>query len=72
MARVALIKPETVTDPVIAEIFAWVTDMEGAVPNHFFVEMNFPEYLKAKLGSTKVLWQCGELTVEEIQHVGIL
>jgi uncharacterized peroxidase-related enzyme len=46
--------------------------MEGAVPNHFYVELNFPEYLKAKLGSTKVLWQMGELTLPEIQHVGIL
>jgi len=72
MARVALIKPDNVDDPIIQEIFAWVTQMEGAVPNHFLVEMNFPEYFKAKLGSTKVLWQMGELTLPEIQHVGIL
>ena len=72
MARVKIVKPDAVTDPVIEEIFSWVTDMEGAVPNHFYVEMNFPEYLKAKLGSTKVLWQFGELTLPEIQHVGIL
>ena len=72
MARVALIKPDSVDDPVIQEIFSWVTQMEGAVPNHFYVEMNFPEYFKAKLGSTKVLWQLGELTLAEIQHVGIL
>ena len=72
MARVNIVKPDTVADPVIQEIFSWVTDMEGAVPNHFYVEMNFPEYLKAKLGSTKVLWQLGELTLPEIQHVGIL
>jgi uncharacterized peroxidase-related enzyme len=72
MARVQIIKPEVVDDPVINDIFSWVTDMEGAVPNHFYVELNFPEYLKAKLGSTKVLWQMGELTMVEIQHVGIL
>jgi uncharacterized peroxidase-related enzyme len=72
MTRVALIKPETVTDPVIQEIFSWVTAMEGAVPNHFYVEMHFPEYLKAKLGSTRILWQMGELSLAEIQHVGIL
>jgi len=71
MARVPLIRPETVDDPVIAEIFSWVTAMEGAVPNHFYVEMNFPEFLKAKLGATKVLWQAGELSMPEIQHVGI-
>ena len=71
MARVKLAKPEQVDDPEIRGIFDWVTQMEGAVPNHFYVEMNFPEYLKAKLGSTKVLWQMGELSMEEIQHVGI-
>lgn len=45
--------------------------MEGAVPNHFYVEMNFPEFFKAKLGATKVLWQAGELQMDEIQYVGI-
>ncbi|MCU7944849.1 MAG: carboxymuconolactone decarboxylase family protein [Candidatus Thiodiazotropha sp. (ex Cardiolucina cf. quadrata)] len=72
MARVKIVKPDRVDDPIIQEVFSWVTDMEGAVPNHFYVEMNFPEYLKAKLGSTKVLWQLGELTLPEIQHIGIL
>lgn len=72
MARVKIPKPDQIDDPVIQEIFAWITGVEGAVPNHFFVELNFPEYLKAKLGSTKVLWELGELTVAEIQHVGIL
>jgi uncharacterized peroxidase-related enzyme len=33
--------------------------------------MNFPEFFKAKLGATNVLWQMGELSVKEIQHVGI-
>ena len=72
MARVALPKPEHVTDPAVAEIFAWVTEMEGSVPNHFYVALNFPEFFTAKLGATKVLWQMGELSMEEIQHVGIL
>jgi hypothetical protein len=27
--------------------------------------------VKAKLGATKVLWEAGELSMEEIQHVGI-
>ena len=71
MARVAIKRPETIDDPIIQEIFSWVTDMEGAVPNHFYIEMNFPELLKAKLGTTKVLWQLGELSMPEIQHVGI-
>ena len=72
MARVALPKPEQITDPAVEGIFAWVTEMEGGVPNHFYVELNFPEFFTAKLGATKVLWEMGELTMEEIQHVGIL
>lgn len=72
MTRVKLVKPETVSDPVIQQIFDWVIKMEGSVPNHFYVEMNFPELLKAKLGTTRVLWEMGELSLEEVQHVGIL
>ena len=45
--------------------------MEGKVPNHFAVELNFPELMKSKLGFTKILWETGELSMEEIQHVGI-
>jgi len=72
MARVALPKPEHITDPAVEGIFDWVTEVEGSVPNHFYVELNFPEFFTAKLGATQVLWQMGELTMEEIQHVGIL
>ena len=72
MARVALPKPEHITDPAVEGIFAWVTEVEGSVPNHFYVELNFPEFFTAKLGATKVLWEMGELTMEEIQHIGIL
>ena len=72
MARVAIPRTENTTDPAIDEIFAWVTEMEGSVPNHFFVELNFPEFFVAKLGATKVLWQMGELSMDEIQRVGIL
>ena len=72
MTRVALPKTEQITDPAIESIFAWVTEKEGSVPNHFYVELNFPEFFTAKLGATKVLWEMGELTMEEVQHVGIL
>ncbi|MFK7975075.1 MAG: carboxymuconolactone decarboxylase family protein, partial [Halioglobus sp.] len=72
MARVKIVKPDNVDDPAVAGIFEWVTQMEGSVPNHFFVEMNFPEFFPAKLGATKILWEAGELEMEEIQHVGIL
>lgn len=72
VARVTLAKPETVDDPAVAGIFEWVTHMEGRVPNHFYVELNFPAFFTAKLGATKVLWEEGELSMEEIQHIGIL
>lgn len=72
MARVRIAKPEKVDDPAVQGIFDWVTEMEGSVPNHFYVELNFPEFFTAKLGATKVLWEAGELKIEEIQHVGIL
>jgi uncharacterized peroxidase-related enzyme len=65
-------KPQHITDPAVKGIFAWVTEMEGNVPNHFYVELNFPEFFTAKLGATKVLWETGELSMEEIQHVGIV
>ncbi len=72
MARVKIAKPETVEDEVVQEIFDWVTEAEGAVPNHFYVEMNFPEFFKAKLGATRVLWDAGELDMNEIQHIGVV
>ena len=55
MTRVALPRPEEIADPAIEGIFAWVTEKEGSVPNHFYVELNFPEFFTAKLGATKVL-----------------
>ena len=69
MARVTLVDTGATNDPVIGEIFQWVTEMEGDVPNHFKVEMNFPEFFKAKLAATQVLWKMGEISIEEIQHV---
>jgi uncharacterized peroxidase-related enzyme len=71
MTRVPLVEPERVDDPAVEELFDWVTEMEGSVPNHFYLEMNFPAYMKAKLQSTAVLWEEGELSMPEIQHVGI-
>jgi uncharacterized peroxidase-related enzyme len=72
VARVEIVNPAKISDPSIDAIFDWVAKMEGSVPNHFLIELNFPEYFVAKLGSTKVLWEFGELTIEEIQHIGIL
>ncbi|MEQ8803527.1 MAG: carboxymuconolactone decarboxylase family protein, partial [Haliea sp.] len=41
-------------------------------PNHFLLELNFPEFMKPKLGATKVLRESVELSQETIQNVGIL
>ena len=71
MTRVPLIEPSSDLSPEMMGIFAWVTEMEGSVPNHFKVELNFPEFFVAKLGATKVLWEMGELTMPEIQQIGI-
>lgn len=71
MARVPIVEPDEVDDPAVEEIFEWVTEMEGSVPNHFYLEMNFPAYMKHNLKSTAVLWEEGELSMPEIQHVGI-
>ena len=46
--------------------------MEGSVPNYFCAELNFPEFFTAKLGATKVLWEMGWVTMQGIQHIGIL
>ena len=72
MALLQLHEQRSVSDPEILGIFDWVTEMEGQVPNHFLLELNFPEFMKAKLGATRVLWESGELSQETIQHVGIL
>lgn len=72
MALLKLHEQSSISDPEILGIFEWVTEMEGKVPNHFLLELNFPEFMKAKLGATKVLWESGELSQETIQHVGIL
>ena len=42
--------------------------MEGNVPNHVYVELNFPEFFTSKLGATSVLWEMGELSMEETGH----
>jgi len=71
LTRIPLIEPSSDLSPEMAGIFAWVTEMEGNVPNHFKVELNFPEFFVAKLGATTVLWEMGELTMPEVQLIGI-
>lgn len=68
MARVGLARPTHITDPAIEGIFAWVKKMEGNVPNHFNVELNFPEFFTSKPGATSVLWELGEFSMEETGH----
>jgi hypothetical protein len=60
MARVRIAKPTHIGDPIIREIFDWVTQMEGRVPNHFYVEMIFRVFQGQVGYATEVLWQMGE------------
>jgi uncharacterized peroxidase-related enzyme len=70
MARIPYV-PEESDDPQVTELLEWVTEVEGQVPNHFRLELHFPEHFKAWLTWVRVLWDEGELTFEEVQHVGI-
>lgn len=71
MTRVPILRTGLPEDPMVEAIFKWVIAMEGKVPNHFLVELNFPEFMKAKLSATKLLWEAGELSLPEVLHVGI-
>jgi hypothetical protein len=42
MARVPIVDSDGTADPAVEEIFEWVTETEGSVPNHFYLELNFP------------------------------
>jgi uncharacterized peroxidase-related enzyme len=70
MARIPYV-PEQSDDPRVQELLDWVTEIEGHVPNHFRLELHFPEHFKAWLTWVRVLWDGGELSFEEVQHVGI-
>ncbi|MGH2985893.1 MAG: peroxidase-related enzyme [Solirubrobacterales bacterium] len=58
-------------DPEIRELLSWVEQVEGAVPNHFLLELHFPPHFKAWLKWVRTLWDEGELSFLEIQHVGV-
>ena len=70
MARIPYV-PEQSDDPKVQELLDWVTEIEGHVPNHFRLELHFPEHFKAWLTWVRELWDGGELSFEEVQHVGI-
>ena len=72
MSIVKMVRPELTKYPDALAILDWLIEMEALIPNHFLVELNFSDYSKAKLGSTKILWEHGELSIEEIQHLRIL
>jgi uncharacterized peroxidase-related enzyme len=61
----------TSADPKVTELLDWVTEVEGYVPNHFRLELHFPEHFTAWLSWVRILWREGELSFEEVQHVGI-
>jgi uncharacterized peroxidase-related enzyme len=58
-------------DPEVEELLDWVTEVEGYVPNHFRLELHFPEHFKAWLSWVRILWREGELSFQEVQQVGI-
>jgi uncharacterized peroxidase-related enzyme len=58
-------------DPEVEELLDWVTEVEGYVPNHFWLELHFPEHFKAWLSWVRILWREGELSFQEVQQVGI-
>lgn len=70
MARIPYVTDEP-TDPAIQEIFAWVTEIEGKVPNDFRLLTHFPEHFKACMQWLRTLWGEGELSFDEIQQIGI-
>jgi len=71
MAHVSLIDRDSVDDPELRQMFTRIEELEGSFPSHYRAELNFPEYLKIKLRATMTLWQDGELSMQEVQHVGI-
>jgi len=71
MAHVTLVDRDSVDDPELEQMFTQIEELEGSFPSHYRAELNFPEYLKSKLRATVTLWQEGELSMPEIQHVGI-
>lgn len=70
MARIPFVDRES-DDPAVRELLEWVTEVEGQVPNHFLLELHFPEHFKAWLRWVRILWDQGELSFEEVQQVGI-
>ncbi len=70
MPRIPFIDKDN-PDPQVKELLDWVTEVEGRVPNHFLVELHFPEHFKTWLTWVRTLWGEGELTFKEVQHVGI-
>lgn len=70
MPRIPFIDQDN-ADPQVKKLLDWVTEVEGRVPNHFLVELHFPEHFKTWLTWVRTLWGEGELSFREVQHVGI-
>ena len=69
--HVSPVDRESVDDPELQAMFEQLEQLEGSFPDHYLYELNFRPYLKAKLEATVTLWEEGELTMPEVQHVGI-
>ncbi|MXV61558.1 peroxidase-related enzyme [Natronorubrum sp. JWXQ-INN-674] len=71
MARIRQWEPEEVDDEEIQEIFEYVRENQGSVPNHFKIEANFPELFKHVFNTQRALWEDGPLSIETMEQIAI-
>jgi uncharacterized peroxidase-related enzyme len=71
MAQLEQWEPAELDDEELADIFEYVRDKQGAVPNHFKIEANFPELFKHIFYAQRALWEDGPLSMETMERVAI-
>ncbi|MFB6268971.1 MAG: carboxymuconolactone decarboxylase family protein [Halobacterium sp.] len=71
MARVEQLDPEEIDDPELNDIFSFIREKQGAVPNHFKVEANFPEPFVHLFYAQRALWEDGPLSMELVEKIAV-
>lgn len=71
MARISQLEPDEVEDEEVQEIFDFIGDKQGFVPNHFKIEANSPELFKHFFRAQRALWEEGDLSMETMEQVAI-
>ncbi|SFC25076.1 uncharacterized peroxidase-related enzyme [Halobiforma haloterrestris] len=71
MARIDRLDPDELSDETIEEIFEYAREKQGAVPNHFKIEANFPEAFEHFFYMQQALWEDGPLSMETMERVAI-